>query len=211
MKVLSVNVSPVRTVEYRGSKVTTAIFKRPVSGRVVLGKLGLAGDDQADRRYHGGEHMAVYAIPEATYLRWRHELGRDLPFGLFGENLTISGLTDDEAAIGDRFTVGTAEVEVSLPRAPCSKLAMVMDDDGFPRRYLATHRVGFYLRVVREGEVGAGDAVVRTRSDPARLTIPEVTRLYHFEPKNTAGARRALSVAALAPQWRTRFEERAGV
>ncbi len=209
MRVMSVNVSPIRTVEYNGRTVTTAIFKKPVRGPVQAAALGLEGDAQADKRYHGGVNMAVYAFTNEHYDHWQRELGRnDLHPGKFGENLTVEGMPESEVCIGDRFQMGGAEVEVSLPRAPCSKLAMVMDDPEFPKVFLATCNVGFYLRVIGPGPIAAGDAVSRTHVDPARLSIQEVTRLMYFDRDDRDGAARAASVEALAKEWREKFRRR---
>ncbi|MGQ0626832.1 MAG: MOSC domain-containing protein [Phycisphaerales bacterium] len=211
MRVLSVNVSAIRTLEYEGKVVETGILKRPVSGRVAVGPLGLLGDAQADRQHHGGEHMAVYVINRDIYDHWRREEQReDFEFGTFGENLTVEGMPDDDVHLGDRFAMGTAEVEVSLPRGPCATLGMAVRDPGFPKRYLSTCRVGFYLRVLTRGEVGAGDAVVRRFTHPDRVSIMEATRTYYFEAQNAAAARRVLGVSALGPLWRERLIERSG-
>lgn len=209
MRLLSINTSPIRVVQYNGRSFSTGIFKRPVSAPVMLRTLGLDGDEQGDKKVHGGPHMAAYAYTSENYAFWRAELGNaELAYGTFGENLTTEGLDELEVCIGDRFRIGAAaEVEVSIPRAPCSTFAMVMKDPAFPKRFLATGRVGFYLRVVREGMIAPGDPIERTHTDPARLSIAEVTRLKHFEQGNTAGAARALSVAALAPSWRERFQK----
>ena len=202
MRVASVNISPVRHVEYRGHAISTGIFKRPVAGRIMARELGLDGDAQADRGCHGGPDMAVYAFTQENYEYWAKELGRsDLHDGKFGENLTVTGMPESEVCIGDRFRIGEAVVEVSIPRAPCSKLAMVMDDPEFPKRFLESLDVGFYLRVVREGLLGAGDAIERIHADPARLSIREVTRLMFFERENIAGA-------AARAKWRRKFGDR---
>jgi MOSC domain-containing protein YiiM len=209
LTIVSVNVGPTRSVEHNGKTVRTAIYKSPVAGPVRVTSLGLEGDQQADKEHHGGEHMAVYAYTAANYDFWRAELGSPtLAHSTFGENLTIEGLDEADVCIGDRFRVGPdVELEVSVPRAPCSKLAMVMDDPGFPKRFLATGRVGFYLRVVREGKVSRGDRVERTRLDPARLAVAEVARTMYFDKANRAAVARAAGVAALAPKWRERFAE----
>lgn len=209
MQVVSVNVGPVRCVQHNGRDVHTAIRKSPVVGPVRVTLLGLEGDQQADKENHGGEHMAVYAYTVSNYDYWRAELANPtLAHSTFGENLTIDGLDEADVCIGDRFRVGPeVELEVSVPRAPCSKLAMVMDNPGFPKRFLATGRVGFYLRVVREGSVSRGDHVERTRLDPARLSIAEVARTMYFEKDNRAAVARAAGVLALAPRWRERFAE----
>src|SRR3954465_3364904 len=177
MKLASVNVSLPRPVEFRGQSGATSIFKEPTEGRVRVRRLSLEGDWQADLRYHGGLNKAVYAYPSEHYAAWAQELGRaDLRPGQFGENLTVDGLTEDTVRLGDVFRIGTALLQVTQPRYPCYKLGIRMGDPAFPRRFLASGRTGFYLRVVEEGELGAGDAIELTeRSDG--LTIRELWHL----------------------------------
>ena len=203
MELRSVNVSLPRDVMHNGKMVTTGIFKTPVSGRVRVGALGLEGDGQADLLNHGGEHKAVYAYPIEHYAYWERELGRG-PFGhgQFGENLTVAGMDEEEVCVGDVFRVGAALLQISQPRTPCSKLAMKMERPDFPKRFLASRRTGFYLRVLEEGEVGAGDTITLVQPDAQRLSIRMVTDLRHFNRDDLAGAERALAVSALAPSWR---------
>lgn len=209
MCVVSINISSLRSVEHKGKTIQTGIFKKPVEGDVFVRALGLDGDQQGDKAHHGGVDMAVYAYTADNYAYWRTELAQpDLPYGKFGENLTIDRLDETDVCIGDRFRIGDeVELEVSLPRAPCSTLAMVMEDKEFAKKFLATLRVGFYLRVIREGRIRAGDQVERTHRDPARLSIAEVTRVMHFDRQNKAAVTRALSVEALAEKWRERFSK----
>ncbi len=209
MKLLSVNVSPPKEVVRGGESVTTGIFKEPVEGRVMLGKLNLDGDGQADLVGHGGIYKAAYAYPVENYEYWKRELGRtDLAFGQFAENFTVEGMPEDEVHVGDVFRVGGALVEVTQPRVPCYKLGIKMGVRGFQKTFLASCRVGFYLRVLEEGEVGAGDALDRIRTDPERMTVREMCRLLYFDPENLQGARKALRIRALSPGWRQSFEER---
>ena len=209
MKLLSVNVSPPREVVYGGEPVTTGIFKEPIHGRVMLRTLNLDGDGQADLVGHGGIYKAAYAYSVENYEYWRRELGRtDLAFGQFGENFTVEGMVEDEIHVGDVFRVGGAMVDVTQPRVPCYKLGMKMGLRGFEKAFLASYRVGFYLRVLEEGEVGAGDVLYRVRTDPERMTVREVCHLLYFDPENLEGAKQALNIAALSPGWRQSFEER---
>ncbi len=209
MKLLSVNVSLPREVLHERETVSTGIFKRPVAGRVMLRTSNLDGDGQADLENHGGIHRAAYAYSIENYYHWRRELGRDeFAFGQFGENFTVERMVEDNIHIGDVFRVGDALVEVSQPRPPCFKLGIKMGMAGFPKQFLASGRIGFYLRVLEEGEVGAGDAFERVESDLERMTVREMSRLLFFEPKNLEGAKRALRVRALSPGWRDSFEER---
>lgn len=209
MKLLSVNVSPPMEVVREGKTVTTGIFKVPVDGRVMLVKLNLDGDGQADLVGHGGVHKAAYAYSVENYDYWKRELGRaDFTFGQFGENFTVEGMLEDEIHVGDVFRVGGALVEVTQPRVPCYKLGIKMGLRGFEKTFLASGRVGFYLRVLEEGKVGAGDVLDRVRTDPERMTVREICRLLYFDPENLVGAKKALRIRALSPGWRQSFEER---
>ena len=209
MKLLSVNVSLPREVTYEGKTTTTGIFKEPVSGRVMLWTLNLEGDGQGDLKAHGGTYKAAYAYSIENYDCWKRELGRgDFTFGQFGENFTVEGMLDDAIYIGDVFRVGTALVEVTQPRVPCFKLGIKMGSPQFPKMFLASGRIGFYLRVLEEGEVGAGDIFEHVTGEPERMTVREVCQLLYFDPKNLDRAKKALRIRALSPGWRRSFEER---
>lgn len=209
MSILSVNVSLPRVVEYRGKEVQTGIFKDPVAGRVMLRTLNLDGDGQADLRVHGGPDKAVYVYSNDYYECWGLELQRDdLPYGQFGENFTVEGLTDELVRIGDVFQVGGAMVQVTQPRTPCYKLAIKMGDPAFPKRFLVSRRMGFYLRVVSEGEIGAGDEFQLVGREPEPLTVYDVVELAYFDRDNLDRIEAALGVEALAATWRDEFEER---
>jgi MOSC domain-containing protein YiiM len=208
-QLLSVNVGLPRDVEGRSGPVLTGIYKEPVAGRVGVGRLGLAGDGQADPSAHGGLHKAVYAYSLANSSHWQSELERpDLGPGFFGENLSLTAMPDDRVHVGDIFRVGTALLRVTQPREPCFKLALKIGMPDFPKRFLRSGRVGFYLEVLEAGEVEAGDAVDLAQADPARLSILEVTRIMHFSAGDLDGVRRALAVAALSPAWRAPLEKR---
>jgi MOSC domain-containing protein YiiM len=209
MKLLSVNVSLPKEVPHGRKTVSTGIFKEPIAGRVMLRTSNLDGDGQADLENHGGIDRAAYAYSIENYDHWRQELGRnEFAFGQFGENFTVEGMVEDDVHIGDVFRVGDALVEVSQPRPPCFKLGIKMGMAGFPKLFLASGRVGFYLRVLQEGEVGAGDVFERVESDPEQMTVRKMSHLLFFEPENLEGAKRALRVRALSPGWRDSFEER---
>jgi MOSC domain-containing protein YiiM len=211
MKVLSVNVSMPRTITHQGRQVSTGIFKEPVAGRVRIRGTGLEGDGQADPDVHGGADKAVYAYCFEHYAYWEKRLGRDdLVHGQFGENLTVEGMVEHEVHIGDRFRIGDALLEVSQPRTPCFKLAIRMGIPDFSATFLRSCRVGFYLRVLEEGEVGAGDTMERTHVDPARLTVRDACRLRFLELDDRAAARRAMAVEALPSGWRRAFAKLAG-
>jgi len=209
MKLLSVNLSVPKEITHAGKTVTTGIFKNPTSERVMLRTLNLDGDGQADLWGHGGAFRAVYVYSTENYGYWERELGRgDFTHGQFGENFTVEGMLDDQIHVGDMFRVGGALVEVSQPRIPCYKLAIKMGIDGFQNRFMQSGRVGFYFRVLKEGEVGSGDEIELVSRDPRRMTIREVNDLLFFDKKNLDGTREALSIPALSHGWKGSFEER---
>ena len=209
MKLLSVNVGQPREVLYKGRMVATSIFKSPVSGRVMLRTLNIDGDKQADLSVHGGRYKAAYVYPHEHYAYWSRELGRDdFTFGQFGENLTIEGLTEQTVHIGDVFRIGAAIVQVTQPRVPCFKLGIRMGDAAFQKQFHNAGRTGFYVRVLDEGEIGAGDAIERIESDPHAMSVYQIFNLLYHEPENVEDARRALELEALAPGWRESFAER---
>ena len=214
MKLVSVNTGLPREVTWRGMNVTTGIFKQPVEGRVALRKLNLDGDRQADLTVHGGEYKAVYCYPLAHYDYWKKELpGRELPMGSFGENFTIDSLLEDSVHLGDQFSVGSATVIVTQPRLPCYKLGVRFQSDDMVKRFLASGRMGFYLAVTGEGEVGAGDEIRVIARDPNAVPVTEIARLYiakRYGHDEVASVRRALQVAALPESWKGYFRERLG-
>ena len=208
MKVLSVNVSQLVTVAYRGRSVTTGIFKTPVCHRVMVQRMNLEGDRQADLSVHGGADKAVYIYPSEHYATWAHELGRnDLTFGQFGENLTVEGMLEETVHIGDTFRVGGALLEVTQPRVPCYKLGLKMGSAQFPKTFLASHRTGYYVRVLEEGDVGAGDSIERIITDPEQMTIRQAVHLAFFEQENVAMLEKVLRIRALSQEWRGMFQE----
>ena len=209
MKVLSINVSLPKEVPFGDKTVFTGIFKEPAGGRVMLRTLNLEGDAQADLVGHGGIYKAAYVYSIENYAYWKSELGRnDFALGQFGENFTVEGMLDDQVHIGDVFRMGSALVEVTQPRIPCFKLGMKMRSARFPKIFLASCRVGFYLRVLEEGHVGEGDVLERTKLDPEGLTVRDTCHLLYFDRKNVEGARKALRIPALSPGWRASFEQR---
>ncbi len=209
MKLLSVNVSLPQEIQHNNRTITTGIFKEPVDSRVMLRRLNLDGDGQADLVGHGGIYKAVYVYSIENYDHWKQELGReDFTMGQFGENFTIEEMLDEEINVGDVFRVGGALVEVTQPRVPCFKLGLKMGCSKFPKVFLQSCRVGFYLRVLEEGEVGAGDVIERTKTDSEQMTVREVCHLLYFDQKNLEGAKKALRIQALSPGWKESFEER---
>ena len=208
MKLLSMNVSQPKEVLHNGKRIKTGIFKEPVSGRTMMRRLNLDGDGQGDPSVHGGIHKAVYVYPVEHYDYWKRELSRDdLTYGKFGENLTVEGMLEDTVHIGDVFRIGEALVEVSQPRVPCFKLGIKMGDPQIVKPFLESERVGFYVRVLEEGEVGAGDAIERTKVGDGGMTVKEIVHLRHFDNANTAAIEKAANLPALTPSWRNAFKK----
>ena len=177
MKVLSVNVGLPRIVEYRGEPVLTGIYKEPVGGRVTVNEFNLAGDAQADLTVHGGYAKAVYVYPSEHYEFWRKELPEmDLPFGIFGENLTTLGLTETDTHVGDRLKIGTAQFVVTQPRQPCFKLGIRFGRVDIIKRFAKSGRSGFYLAIEKTGELGAGDEIKFVSRASNQPSIHEVVR-----------------------------------
>ncbi len=189
--------------------VSTGIFKEPVTGRVMLRTLNLDGDRQADLSVHGGPEKAVYVYPSEHYAFWKRELpDMDLPWGMFGENVTTDGLDDTETHIGDRFRIGSAEVMVTQPRMPCYKLGIRFGRTDIIKRFLVSERSGFYLSVLKEGEVGAGDEIELLEKNTSGVSVVDITRLYSSEKHNADLMRRAIDTEALPESWRSYFQER---
>jgi MOSC domain-containing protein YiiM len=197
-RVLSVNVGAIRDIEWRGAEVSTAIWKTPVSGRVALRGVNFAGDDQADRTVHGGPHKAVYAYATEDYDFWRDAEGMATSPGLFGENLTVEGLDLSSAIVGERWTVGSTVLEVAQPRLPCYKLGIRVGDQHFLKRFMIARRMGAYLRIVREGDIGAGDAVQVVDRPQHGITLRSMTEALR-DPRKAAAL---LKVSPLPPFWR---------
>lgn len=209
MRLLSINVSSVKEITHKGRSVSTGIFKEPVEGRIHLGRLNLDGDRQADLEAHGGPNRAVYVYTIENYRYWQEELDRPaLPHGQFGENFTVDEMLEDQIHVGDIFRVGSARVQVTQPRVPCQKLAIKMNDPTFVKAFLGSCRVGFYLRVLDEGEVGVGDQVELLEEDPAKMTVRDICHLYYFDRSNLEGCKRATRIEALSPGWREGFADR---
>jgi MOSC domain-containing protein YiiM len=209
MRVLSVNAGLPREVIWRGKPVTTGIYKEPVAGPVRIRTLNLEGDRQADLRVHGGRDKAVYAYPSEFYELWSR-VRPELAFGpgMFGENLTTEGLLDSDVSIGDRFRVGTGELVVTQPRLPCFKLGIKMGRDEFVTEFLERGLYGFYLAVVREGEVEAGDSIVELVRDPRGFRVTEIARLYARDRDDAEGMQRAANLDVLPQSWRSYFRKK---
>src|SRR5277367_6472897 len=210
-RLLSVNVGLPRDIEWKGRTVHTGIWKNPVHGRCHAGRLNLDGDGQGDLKGHGGEHRAVFVYQIDSYHYWREQLKRpDLgdpkSFGQFGENFTIEGLPDDAVCIGDRYRIGSALFEVTQPRVTCYRVGIRMDEPQMAALLTSSGRPGFYLRVIEEGEVGAGDAMVKVSEERERLTIAEANALLYLPGRTRAQLERALRVPALPAGWRSSFQ-----
>ena len=209
MRLMSVNVGLPREVIYNGNTIMTGIFKEPVEGRTTLRRFNLDGDRQADLSVHGGPSKAVYAYPIEHYEYWREQYpGVDLPWGMFGENLTVEGLREESLNIGDRFRIGSAHVIVTEPRLPCYKLAAKFGRDDIIKRFLHSGRTGFYFAVLQEGEVAAADDITVVGRDKHGVTVADITRLYVREKNDMTTLRRAVQVEALPESWRVYFQKR---
>jgi len=209
MKVVSVNVGLPREVISRGEAVLTSIFKEPVAGRVRVETLNLVGDRQSDLTVHGGAEKAVYVYPSEHYAFWREELpGVDLPWGSFGENLTVEGLAEDRVRIGDEIAIGSAVFVVTQPRMPCYKLGIRFGRMDMVKRFLKSGRSGFYLSVSSEGELGAGDLITLTPSQTPSITVAEFVSIYATNGRDKELLRRATLVPAIPEGWRDYLHER---
>ena len=205
-RVVSVNVGLPRDVPWQGRTVFTGVFKDPVSGPRRVARLNVEGDGQGDLAGHGGEQRAVFVYQLDSYRHWERELGRDeLAHGQFGENFTVEGLGDDEVCIGDRFRIGSAVFEVTQPRVTCYRVGIRMDDPRIPALLVSHHRPGFYFRVLQEGEVEAGDEIVKLGSGPEEMTVAEVSGLLYLPGHPRQQLLRALRIPALSSGWQESF------
>lgn len=208
MKVVALSVGGPREVEWRGRTVRTSIFKTPVERRLRVTALNIEGDEQSDLSVHGGAEKAVYVYPAEHYDYWRGELpGTDLPWGMFGENLTTEGLLED-VRIGDRYRIGSAEFVVTQPRMPCYKLGIRFGRPDILKRFLQSGRTGFYFSVAREGEVGPGDPIEPVARAADGLSVADVVALYTGDAENQELLRRAAESSALPAAWKDYFRER---
>ncbi len=216
-RVISVNVGLPREVEWKGRMVRTAIFKQPVAGSIALRSLNFDGDRQADLTVHGGPDKAVYVYPAEHYDFWREELpDTEFTWGMFGENLTVRGLSESALNIGDRLRIGTAEVIVRQPRVPCYKLGLRFGRADMTRRFYKADRTGFYVSVAQEGEVAAGDAIELLQRAPHGVTVADIYHAYTADQDTRTAAdpdlldlmRRAASLEPLPEVWRSYFAER---
>jgi ferredoxin-NADP reductase/MOSC domain-containing protein YiiM len=206
-RLLSVNVGLPKDITWQGKTVHTAVWKTEVQGPRMVRRLNIDGDGQGDLSGHGGEHRAVFVYQMDSYRYWQSELGRnDFVHGQFGENFTIDGLADSEVCIGDRYRIGTALFEVTQPRVTCYRIGIRMNEPQMPALLVARGRPGFYLRVLQEGEVQAGDEIVQVAAGPERMTVAEVDALLYKSNHAKSDLERALRIGALSQGWRTSFE-----
>ena len=209
MRVLSVNVGLPRQVVFNGQIVTTSIFKDPVKGPIMLRKLNLDGDRQADLTVHGGLDKAVYSYPAEHYEYWRKQFSNiDLMWGMFGENFTTEGLMEDAVNIGDQFQIGSAKLIATQPRMPCYKLGVRFGRMDVIRRFMASGRPGIYFKVLKEGEVEASDKIKIIRKDENNVTVKDIVRLYVRDDEDIETMRRATKIESLTEGWRYEFEQK---
>jgi len=207
-RLLSVNVGLPREIAWKGGTVRTAVWKLAVHGRVRAARLNLDGDGQADLGGHGGEQRAVFVYQIESYRHWQEQLKRtDFVYGQFGENFTIEGLPDDTVCIGDRYQIGGAIFEVTQPRVTCYRIGIRMNEPRMPALLTSTGRTGFYFRVLQEGDVGAGDEIVKVGEVKERMTVAEINALLYLPDHGRDGLERALRIEALSPGWRGSFEQ----
>jgi ferredoxin-NADP reductase/MOSC domain-containing protein YiiM len=205
---VSVNVGMPKDLAWRGRTIRTGIYKVPVDGPRMVRRLNIDGDGQGDLAGHGGEQRAVLVYQVQSYAYWAKQLGRDdLSWGNFGENFTVDGLGDDEACVGDRYRIGTAEFEVTQPRVTCFRVGMRLDEPEMPSLLVSRHRPGFYLRVLTEGPVQAGDEIVRTRRGPHAISVADIDALLYLPGRDRDLLRDAGDIPALSPGWQQSFRE----
>ena len=205
---VSVNVGMPKKVPWRGKTVYTGVWKHPVHGPAMARRLNVDGDGQGDTEGHGGEQRAVLVYQIQSYRHWQQYFGRDdLSYGSFGENLTVDGLPDDEVCIGDRYRIGEAEFEVTQPRVTCYRVGLRLGEPELPALLVSHHRPGFYMRVIREGHIQAGDPIIKTRTGPHALTVADTDALLYLPGKDPARLQLATQIPALSPGWQQSFRD----
>jgi ferredoxin-NADP reductase/MOSC domain-containing protein YiiM len=207
-ELLSVNVGLPRDVAWQGKTVHTGIWKEPVHGPVMARRLNIDGDGQGDLKGHGGEQRAVMVYQTESYRHWERHFGRhDFGYGQFGENLTVDGMADNEVCIGDRYQIGEAEFEVTQPRVTCYRVGLRLGEPEMPALLVSHHRPGFYMRVLREGRIQAGDQIIKTRTGQNALSVRDTDALLYLPGRDTAKLRLAAQIPALSPGWQQSFRE----
>jgi len=209
MTLISVNTGRPRDVRANGEIVRTSIWKSPRDGRVRASGVNLEGDEQSDLTVHGGQYKAVYIYPSEHYAYWREQLPDvDLPWGVFGENLTIEGLLEKDVCIGDRIAIGSAEFQVTQPRQPCFKLGIRFGREDMLKRFVTSGRSGFYVSIVTAGEVGRGDEIRFTHRAADSISVSDIFALKMGNVGSPGALRRAASIDGLTPSWREHFRSR---
>jgi MOSC domain-containing protein YiiM len=210
MKLLSIQVGKIQTQEVEGEAWISAYRKRPVSGAVYVDKLHVEGDEQQHKQFHGGKHRPVLMYAAAHYAIWKAELGRELPFGSFAENFTVEGLDENNVCLGDIFQVGDSlRLQVSQPRQPCNQIYMALGIEDIVKRIKASHRSGWYLRVLQEGKAESGMTIERLEQAFPQWTIARVHEVMSHRKKQKEAAAELASVEALEPTWRKKLAEAA--
>jgi ferredoxin-NADP reductase/MOSC domain-containing protein YiiM len=205
---LSVNVGMPKDVSWHDKTVYTGVWKEPVTGPQMARRLNIDGDGQGDKQGHGGEQRAVLVYQIQSYAHWRRHFGRDdLAYGNFGENLTVDGLPDDEVCIGDRYRIGEAEFEVTQPRVTCYRVGMRLGEPELPALLVSHHRPGFYMRVITEGRIQAGDSIVKTTTGPGALSVADTDALLYLPGRDHAKLQVAAAIPALSPGWQQSFRD----
>lgn len=209
MKLLSIHIGKTVNVEFNGKKVETGIYKTQIDGPVKVSRLNIEGDQQADLTVHGGINKAIYAYPVEHYDYWTNSRP-DLEFspGVFGENLSVSGLLEGSVHIGDQFKIGEVVLQVTTPRLPCFKLGIKMGDPGFIKEFMLANRTGFYFKVIQEGYLDDGDPITQLKSNPFDLSVRDVVSLYSVEKSNKELLMKAVNSPGLPKDWIEHFEER---
>ncbi len=206
-RLLSVNVGLPREIAWQGRTVRTGVWKTAVQGPRVVRRLNVDGDGQGDLAGHGGEHRAVFVYQMDSYRYWETELGRnDFTYGQFGENFTVEGLSDREVCIGDRYRIGGALFEVTQPRVTCYRVGIRLNEPRMPALLVERGRPGFYFRVLEEGQVEAGDEIIRVEAGPERMTVSEIDALLYLPGRSRIQLERALRIPALSAGWRGSFQ-----
>src|SRR5579872_2599935 len=205
---VSVNVGLPKDVAWQGKTVYTGVWKNPVPGPAMARRLNIDGDGQGDLAGHGGEQRAVMVYQIDSYRHWQQHFGRDdFGYGQFGENLTVDGLPDDEVCIGDRYRIGEAEFEVTQPRVTCYRVGLRLGQPDMAALLVSHHRPGFYMRVLTEGRIQAGDQIVKTAAGPHALSVADIDALLYLPGRDLAKVRLATDIPALSPGWQESFHE----
>src|SRR5271168_1314515 len=205
-RLVSINVGLPQNITWRGKTVYTGIWKSPIPGRVMARRLNIDGDGQGDLGGHGGLNRPVMVYQLESYRYWERELGRNnFSYGQFGENFTVDGLPDSEVCVGDRYRIGSALFEISQPRVTCYRVGIRLDEPQMAAKLVARHRPGFYLRVLEEGEVAAGDEIIKVADGPEHMSIAEMDAALYLPGHTRAQLERALRIPALSEGWKDSF------